>query len=827
MQTLWPRAAQAQSFCRCRICLHSANALTRRSATAASKRRVTVADVFTACYTTILGTAALIDARRKNERRRELDAELDRAKASLKQLNTRDRQDAVDGVNGAPYGATLFPRETLAYSKPWRGAESVLPLLEELKSICNITYRPIARQSWVQGQIDWVNIESGVIAEESNRAVSLREPLTDYNLADTTTTVLDLVDELLRLTRRSSSQQVQNDDQTSNHTEERIITELEDLRRGHEFPSYQFPTADQSYSARVRASLNKSIRRIFNQAVTSREMVGRICYNLLAAGVPPTIHTYNTLIIGFNRQRRPDLAQAVINSYLDRTTWPATDQTLICLLSHYRGRGGREGMREVVQKMRGVREDGLHLATFYDGHAPLPQTRRTPKAKRNDSTFDNLIRGWLYHEELGIACMTFVACLRNGASLPAYTLHELLRGCLATAHFSNARKLLAGIAQNFENFKVYLLWLIRNNTVAIVRGLLQSLHQIINICWLPFGEIFGETHKTYAVAATSLEAIICRVDAQLEAREAAPRSNPPEPASRHHELAVSSRGPAEPMKRMPAESNIAYTRIAMLVSIERRFGDLEERMQNLAAAVKAVIIGIKTGYNIDISTISSSDFIGSHVFETRRFATHRALNQIDPSGISLTIEDVASQLFRRIPDQALIRPLEEHDNWKRLSIPTLISFFGSNVVSPTPYEEDEEEFSQSYVELKQQYRAAKQTNNALIFSHLTQHRQLRVMYGHGNYNRVGTKGLASFLNVELKYKLPTVLQTTPQCQYNEFSNSYDAPVSLQRLRRDSPVSPIHIIPSEADNSTPDTEEDIEERHGTVHKWEEHDPLLIS
>ncbi|KAI1349348.1 hypothetical protein F5Y01DRAFT_289347 [Xylaria sp. FL0043] len=793
MLSLWSRAAQAQSSCRCRICLHSANALIRRSATAAPRRRVTVADLFTACYTTILGTAALIDARHKNEKRRELDAQLDRARASLEQLDAGDHQNYTGGQNGAAHGAVSSLEEVPACLGRSSRDESIRPLLKELKSICDVTYQPMVSETWIKGGIDWLSIAAGVAAEEHDPELSLREPLTPDQLEDTTATVLELVDELVRLARRYPGRPAHDEPQTSSLAEEGIMKELEDLRRGPDFPSYQFPTAHRIYSAHVRDLLNKSIRTIFRQAVSTEETVGRICYNLLTAGVPPTIHTYNTLIAGFNRMQRPDLAQAVVNSYLDDTMWPATNQTIICLLNHYRTTGGKEGVREIVQRMRGAKEDGLHLSPLSSENAPSYwKPRKPPKTIRTDVIFDHLIKGWLYHEEVGIACMTFVSCLRKGAFLPVYTLHELLRYCLATADFANARKLLAGITKNFENFKTYLSWIIKNNTKAVVRKLLQSLYQIVNICWLPFGEIFGESYKTYAAATTSFREMISYLDDQLEVQEAASQSPslspiapaPLEPEATHPEMGLSSRDLAKLGKRTLAESERDYARIAMLVSIGRRLGDLEEKVQNLDAALKAAIIAVKTGYDLDVSPLLSSNAIGGLVFEDRCFATRRALSQLDVSHGSLTIVDVATQLLQRIPNQELIRPLKDNRNWERLSIPTLISFFGSRAVPPAPYEK--EDLGPSYGELEPQFRDAQMSAKAFMFAHLAEKTQLHIMYRHGYYNKVRIRGLRSFLHADLKYNLPAALQTTFESQYNDFADTYDAPMSAEQEEAASP-----------------------------------------
>ncbi|KAK5631443.1 hypothetical protein RRF57_007157 [Xylaria bambusicola] len=832
MQTLWSRAAQAQSACRCRICLHSTNALARRTTTAAAKRRVTAADLFTACYTTILGTATFIDAHRKNQRRERLDAELSRARAALKQLEVCTRRETTDEEYDAPLAAIPAGTpsgELSGHLQPWRGDESVRPLLEELKSLCNLTFRPVARQSWLEKQVDWVNVEAAIAVEEFNPSIKLREPLSHQSLAATTTAVLRLVSKLLRLIRVPSSRQVQDEAKPTDDAEEMIMMELEALRREQDFPGYQFPSADPDYTWHIRGCLNRSIRRIFHQAVTPRETVGRICYNLLTVGVPPTIHTYNTLIVGFNRMHRPDLAQAVIDSYLDETAWPATDQTLICLLSHYRGPGGKEGFREAVQKMRGWREDGLHLATVCDeidelNGARLPRKRWKAGAKRTNATFNHLIKGWLYHEELGIACMTFVACLRHGASLPVRTLHELLRGCLATADFSSARKLLTGIVDNFENFKTYLTWAISAHTVAVVQRLLQSLHQIINICWLPFGEIFGETEKKYATAAISLEAVIGHMAAQFELQEAtllpSDTSTQLESSSPETDAATSSEDNTKLSKRTLTESERLYARIAMLVSLERRFGDLEERVQNLDAALKAATIEVKTGHSIDVGPIMSPSFIGTPSFEKQRFATRRALSLLDVSDANLTIEDVATQLFRNIPDKSLIGPLEENDNWKRLSIPTLISFFNSTTVSTRSYDGP-------CKHLEEQLEAIKDSTRALIFSHLTQDRQQRVMYDHGQYYNIGTRRLRSYLHANMKYNLPGVLQTSFAAQYNEFSNSYGTTTRLRQIQREKPGTLNSIVSSKSDNSAAESDGASKDDCGTTYEQEqEHASLSI-
>ncbi|KAI8634487.1 hypothetical protein F5Y19DRAFT_212914 [Xylariaceae sp. FL1651] len=752
MQTLWSRAAQAQSSCRCRICLHSTNAIVRRSTTAAPKRKVTIADVFTACYTTILGTAAVLDARRKDERRRELDQELDRARASLKNLTVPGSSSSLDRESDAPDGRMLgtMPRPTFISSQT--GKESIRHLLdEELKSLCNITLRPFARQSWLQDQIEWINIEAAVVAEEKDPDILLREPKSDEHLARTTASIVALVDQLLARSRRG-----QGTTEAIEHAEDGILKEVENLRYGHEFPSYQFPSTNPRYSAHVRALLAESIRRIFNQAGTLQETVGRICHNLLIAGVPPTVHTYNTLIAGFNRIGQPDLAQAVVDSYLTDTRWPATDRTVICLLNHYRAAEGRDGLREIAQRMRGATAN-LHKRTLYkqdflawatEDYA-LRDRGWIQKIDRNDAMFDGLIRGWLYHEEIGRACMAFVACLRSGGSTQVYTLQELFRGCLVTVNSSAARQLLVGIIKHFENFKSLFFGIIQDSSTEIARNLLRSLYQILNICWLPFSEIYGQSYQTYGSATFRLRSIIRQMELQLEIQATAQLptllfdilSSGKSLLSRL-ELAISTLDKAKLRRPTTPVSETAYTRLARLISIEKRYEDLEEMTQNLSVACNTTFIKIKTGFDFDKAHLWVNSYLDRRDWHDRQLTLRRALSQIDARHDSLTRNDIKYQLVHRIPDQRLVRQLEGNDYWARLDIQTIIWLFGHYPVPSISHRGDE--FDDSYEQLEWEVQKAEDSTRALLFTYLNRYMKKRALYHYGGYYQIPFEKLVDY-----------------------------------------------------------------------------------
>lgn len=99
MQSLWFRAAQTRSTCRCTACVKIGTTIARQTTNAIGKRRrVSIGDIFTACYSTILATAAVADSNRKVRRREEWDRLIAEAKAETPTENVKEPQDCqVEG----------------------------------------------------------------------------------------------------------------------------------------------------------------------------------------------------------------------------------------------------------------------------------------------------------------------------------------------------------------------------------------------------------------------------------------------------------------------------------------------------------------------------------------------------------------------------------------------------------------------------------------------------------------------------------------------------------------------------------------------------------
>ncbi|KAI1498614.1 hypothetical protein F5X99DRAFT_411911 [Biscogniauxia marginata] len=751
MLSLLSRAAQAHASCRCRLCLRSANTIARRSTTAASRAKVSVADIFTACYTTILGTATVIDSHRKKARRKNLDEQLEKTKASLHGSSVQDpstRQSPGEDV--ADTGVSVTSKGRFAIDHRRRSER--IQLLRELSHLCGVPYRPPPRSLWIEDQINWARIEADVAVEASDPDYTLREPKNDHQLQRTTATIIQLVDRLLSRVQVNQSVRVQDDFESNSPSLERAeatIAEFENLRWSQHWPSYEMPSAHPENAATIRSLLAESVRRIFNQAASTKEIVGKICFNLLASSVPPSIHTYNALIAGFNRIQRPDLAQIVIDSYVHDTSWPATQQTIMCLLSHYRVTDEINGLRDTVKRMRGVKDTGLHFRI-------LPRTnwlnwatenyagRKNAfvlRAYRGNPIFDSIIAGWLHYGEVGNATMVFVACLRNGGSVPPRTLQTLLRACVNTVDLTAARKLVMGIAKHFGKFAATIHYVVRNSSTATSRVILNSLSHLLDICWLPYDFICSPFTKLFDQATKQLKVLVFITQAQLEVLETAELCistlkslNTDGPLDSGIDRAIHVFDTAQtPRKRFLHTMDGCYRR-AGLLAVSMRYRDLQARIKPIAIQAKAAILKEKTGYDFDPSGLLESEFPESRVQQLRYRSICNALEHIEIRSGPMTQEDVRSQLFERLPSTVVSRRLENSGNSGKLAIRILITFYRPHyLVRPS---HNNPGYSKSIWGLERDIINIEDDIRAILFAHVQYEKQKLLMFRYPRWHNI-------------------------------------------------------------------------------------------
>lgn len=805
MHSFWSRAAQAQSSCRCRICLHTGHSIVRRSTNAASRRKITAADIFTACYTTILGTAAIIDAQRKDVRKKELDERLERARAAL----------GNPGVHEAP------GQEGRGSNHPDAGTTNILRahnlgptngLLQELGAMCEITRRPLPRPSWMQTQLEWAQIEAAIALEERDPAYELREPRSAHQLERMTATVLDLVNQLIWRSQTGESLRSQDNVEMKGidaSAADIILEELRELPTLH-YPSYHYPSEDVSGTARSRSLLAESIRRIFNQAASSKEIVAKICYNIITSSAPPSIHIYNILIAGFNRIRRPDLAQAVVDSYIYNTPWPATQQTMACLLNHYRGTNNVEGLRDINLRMRGVKDTGLHFRIInkdaIHSHDLLAWARQNcalrsrtfvARAYRGDDVFNSLVKAWLYCGELDNAARAFVACLRNGSSVPIQTFRELLTACLTTFHYSAARRLARGFVKNIQKFATLLKKFIHHETIATSRLVVLSLSHLLKICWLPSKDIITPVAKDYDQTLEQLESTLSRVGLVLELQETAnlcitllKEINSSDSLIRRLDSAIATLDSTRRSREKAAGLFVNFVRLATVLGIDRKYHGLETAMKTTTALVKVAILKIKTGYDLDPSGILTSKKFTSFYQQTRYNSLLNALQSIEIYQGPMAQEDIRLQLFRHLPDPVLARKLEESGAADNLTIRALVTLYSPKpTVNPGPRYSD---YSMTIRQLEQELADAGLAIRATLFAHLGSYMQGRLGF---KYPYLHTIPIEKLVEYHMRKRIREVPHRVRETQQTNIVESRDRENPAIRTTKGS-----SMVPDDADEA---------------------------
>ena len=125
--------------------------------------------------------------------------------------------------------------------------------------------------------------------------------------------------------------------------------------------------------------MNTSIRMLFDQVPKGNERteviaVAKICHNLLISTAPPDVQTFNILLIGFKRMRRPKLVDSCITAFYDNKIRP-NEITCREILEHYVSEHRPNDFSTFVARMRG-RDRGLMLAN--------------PRVTINDASFGRL-----------------------------------------------------------------------------------------------------------------------------------------------------------------------------------------------------------------------------------------------------------------------------------------------------------------------------------------------------------------------------------------------------------------------------------------------------
>lgn len=241
-------------------------------------------------------------------------------------------------------------------------------------------------------------------------------------------------------------------------------------------------------------SLNKSIAAVLAKETPVRanidSAVASICYNLLISSEPPSIETYNIMLVHFTRLQQHHLSQAVVDSFFQDSRFRPTSRTIAAFLDHYAAKEDRAGFQSIVQRMRGtsgnMRVRTRRLSALDD---PIVQSWMQEvkvihrngvliaKVQRDMKIFNSLILGSLRLVGGRRAAMYVKAALREGCHITSDLFIRVAQVCLSEENKRAAATLLSAIISQWHKCRGA--WKLEANQES--RGIILQLMDLCGI----------------------------------------------------------------------------------------------------------------------------------------------------------------------------------------------------------------------------------------------------------------------------------------------------------------------------------------------------------
>lgn len=393
-----------------------------------------------------MGTAAVLDAKRKDERRKDLDRQLEEAKAELARLmeNAPDIRDTAPAASiGNRYKGALRDHQkqrseiaeffdTLGDLRTW---SKPTPRSSEIERMwAEYGFSPTEDSIAASKRTDYRALDRWLIEEEAQSDIQHRAPKTLRQLKAAETAVRQLVSSLL-----NDSKSIIGHDEMR-----KLRQELADLKQDC-LPCYE-RQVDPVALKQCSSELNSSLRDIFTASHPSSflKTIRKVCHNLLVSPQPPTIHTYNTLIMGFDGAGLHPLASTVVNAFYHSKVEP-TQRTMVCLLNHFKETGQAQNFKNVIERMTGRDRRGLNIRRKMIEevleHGQLQKWARMKdvaignkyiieRARFDADLFAAIVEGMLSFDYLRHAAATLAMGIRLGLTFSARTISRLLDQCV-------------------------------------------------------------------------------------------------------------------------------------------------------------------------------------------------------------------------------------------------------------------------------------------------------------------------------------------------------------------------------------------------------------
>jgi hypothetical protein len=496
-----------------------------------------------------MGTAAVLDAVHKDNRRKDLERQISDARNELARVT---EQPAANDEN-----CPIPPQQTTdAHASETTRALEEICITEAalLRQASRAGLRKFAAQhmknslrhapeleTW-KTPCRLAELEEYLAVEDSESEVLHREPLSSVHMSRVSDMINTLVDELMV----EAYKHPRTGDQ---QTPDIIDSGWNFIRmlRNDGYPRFGDPAEDVQATDNARQRLNQVNENIVADWDLQRKgqhpfgweyrkfrakLIYKICHNLLISPVAPGIQNYNSLMLGFMRLREKNLAQAVADSFLVKSRLRPTHGTMLLLLHHYRLKKDMVGFYSIIRRLHGEHHRGIGLRrrTTEAVEKARPKWTWMQELQQSDVTigweflnvranFDRhmvhaLLDGLIDFDRIRHAALLLAACLKDGYEISSDYLVRVVSMCLYQLDYVAARTLVLGLLDELDGVLSFIL----DDRLDMNRKLPGMLLQLLDLYALTLG-------PRNAVADDEISTRLQRLRQALQLRTALYRVN--------------------------------------------------------------------------------------------------------------------------------------------------------------------------------------------------------------------------------------------------------------------------------------------------------------
>lgn len=444
----------------------------------------------------MFATAAIVDAVRKEDRRKELDRQLNEARKELIELQQQDPSSAGDEASKAQLSLVQMDSvwqslKVIYRNRPYM-KEIHMPATLSADELVNSLKRdyyntPEEADLHASREVDFDMLENTILSEELDRRIISRESRNPAHLLFETRSIDLLVKRLLLRA------QIFDTDRTESQSFQEAKKMVE-----QGCSNYTFPSINADRAARHTSLLNAQIRALVKASdLGIKERIGRICYNLLISAHPPNMHTYNTLIVAFDKAGHHVFSEAVVHSFFQNRLLRPTPSTFTAILNHYRLSGNHGQFLRAVACLTGADDctggkiRRRHISDFAEVNRLRKQAAKNKSRTRtgewwwdhvplNKALIEAILGGLLRFRLFDHAAYLFVVCVQSGISLSSRAVKQLFDESIAALDWQAAIRLVQGMAASPRKWDVSLS---RHDSVT-ASHLVRRLLAMMDLCGL-------------------------------------------------------------------------------------------------------------------------------------------------------------------------------------------------------------------------------------------------------------------------------------------------------------------------------------------------------